>query len=89
MRRRRSEVVERSFAHVCETSGSRRSWLKGIVKMTKRDTMAIAARNRGLLMWKLFRMGKPRTMQSVGEGSKGEGKGLRIRVVREMASTVS
>ena len=73
--RRRSEVVERSFAHVCETGGSRRSWLKGIVKITKRYTMAIAARNLGLLMRKLFRIGKPRTMQSVGEGSKGEGEG--------------
>ena len=29
----RSEKVERSFAHVCETGGARRSWLRGIEKI--------------------------------------------------------
>ena len=32
LQRRRSERVERSFAHVCETGGSRRTWLRGIEK---------------------------------------------------------
>ena len=75
--RRRSEVVERSFAHVCETGGARRSWLKGLVKVTKRYTMAIAARNLGLLMRKLFGIGKPRTLQAGGkpDGSNGSNDG--------------
>ena len=68
LQRRRSEVVERSFAHVCETGGSRRSWLRGLAKIRKRYTMAIAARNLGLLMRKLFGMGKPRTLQMGGHG---------------------
>ena len=78
LQRRRSEIVERSFAHVCETGGGRRSWLKGLVTVTKRYTMAIAARNLGLVMRKLFGIGKPRTLQAGGkpdgaDGAKGEG----------------
>ena len=75
MQRRRSEVVERSFAHMCETGGSRRSWLRGMAKVMKRYSMAAAARNLGLLMRKLFGIGKPRTMQAGGspeEGGRGE-----------------
>lgn len=63
LQRQRSEKVERSFAHVCETGGSRRSWLRGLDKVRKRYAMAIAARNLGLLMRKLFGIGKPRTLQ--------------------------
>lgn len=36
MQRRRSEVVERTFAHICETGGSRRSHLRGLVNVSKR-----------------------------------------------------
>ena len=36
MPRRRSEVVERTFAHICETGGSRRSHLRGLVNVSKR-----------------------------------------------------
>ena len=32
LQRQRSEKVERSFAHVCETGGSRRTWLHGLEK---------------------------------------------------------
>ena len=31
LQRLRSEYVERSFAHLCETGGARRSWLCGLV----------------------------------------------------------
>ena len=75
LQRRRSEVVERSFAHVCETGGARRSWLRGLAKIRKRYTMAVAARNLGLVMRKLFGIGKPRTMQTGGppDGNGGTG----------------
>jgi len=43
LQRRRSEVVERTFAHVCETGGSRRSHLRGLVNATKRYLLAVAA----------------------------------------------
>jgi transposase len=66
LQRLRSEYVERSFAHVCETGGGRRTWLRGLEKVTKRYLMQVAAHNLGLLMRKLFGMGKPRTLQAAG-----------------------
>jgi transposase len=63
LQRLRSERVERSFAHVCETGGARRSWLRGIEKVHKRLLMTAAARNLGLVMRKLFGVGKPRVLQ--------------------------
>lgn len=67
LQRKRSEKVERSFAHVCETGGARRTWLCGLTKINKRYLMVAAARNLGILMLKLFGMGKPRTLQAAGE----------------------
>jgi hypothetical protein len=32
LQKKRSEYVERTFAHVCETGGGRRSWLRGLAK---------------------------------------------------------
>ena len=61
--RKRSERVERSFAHVCETGGSRRSWLRGLNKVRKRYSLAAAARNLGLVMRTAFGIGKPRVLQ--------------------------
>ncbi len=49
LQRLRSERVERSFAHVCDTGGARRSWLHGIEKVQKRYLIATMARNLGLL----------------------------------------
>ncbi len=66
LQRLRSEYVERSFAHVCETGGGRRTWLRGLEKLTKRYLVQVAAHNLGLLMRKLFGMGKPRTLQRAG-----------------------
>ena len=66
LQRQRSEKVERSFAHICETGGSRRTWLAGLDKINKRYLIVAAARNLGLLMLKLFGMGKPRTLQAAG-----------------------
>lgn len=60
LQRRRSEVVERSFAHVCETGGARRTWLTGIDNVRKRYTLQAAAHNLGLILRKLLGAGKPR-----------------------------
>ncbi len=60
LQRRRSEVVERSFAHVCETGGMRRMWLHGLENARKRYTLSAAAHNLGLILRKLLGWGKPR-----------------------------
>ena len=63
LQRLRSERVERTFAHVCETGGARRTWLTGIENVRKRYLMSAAAHNLGVLMRSLFRMGTPRGLQ--------------------------
>lgn len=62
--RLRSERVERSFAHVCDTGGARRSWLRGLEDVTKRYRIAAAAHNLGRIMRLLFGIGKPRALQA-------------------------
>jgi transposase len=66
LQRRRSEVVERTFAHICDTGGARRSWLCGLKNVTKRYRIAAAAHNLGRIMRLLFGIGKPKGLQ--GEG---------------------
>ena len=66
LQRLRSELTERSFAHVCETGGGRRCWLWGLADVTKRYVIMAAARNLGLIMRKLFGMGTPRGLQKGG-----------------------
>lgn len=66
LQRERSEKVERSFAHVCETGGCRRTWLRGIEKVRKRYLIAAMARNLGTIMRALFGIGTARSLQ--GEG---------------------
>lgn len=66
LQRKRSERVERSFAHVCETGGCRRTWLKGLDKVRKRYLVSAMARNLGLLMRALFGFGTARSLQAEG-----------------------
>ena len=68
LQRRRSEYVERTFAHTCETGGARRSWLCGLVNVMKRYLMQAAAHNLGLVMRKLFGIGTPRSLQGPRAG---------------------
>ena len=56
----RCERVERSFAHVCETGGARRTWLRGLENNRKKVRLADAAHNLGLILRKLLGSGKPR-----------------------------
>lgn len=51
--RQRSEMVERSFAHVCDTGGARRSWLRGEIDVSKRYLIAAAGRNLSRILRKL------------------------------------
>ena len=66
LQRRRSEVVERTFAHICDTGGARRSWLRGLIDVGKRYLMAAAAHNLGRLMRMLSGIGKPKALQDEG-----------------------
>lgn len=60
LQRLRSERVERSFAHLCDTGGARRAWLRGLEKVQKRYKIAATAFNLGRILRKLLGAGKPR-----------------------------
>jgi transposase len=66
LQRLRSERVERSFAHVCDTGGARRTWLRGFVNVTKRYLIHVAAHNLAVVLRALFGAGKPRCLQGGG-----------------------
>lgn len=61
--RQRGELLERPFAHLYETGGMRRVYLRGHQNILKRILLHAAALNLGLLMRTLFGVGTPRTLQ--------------------------
>ena len=60
----RSERVERSFAHTCETGGGRRTWLRGVVNVAKSYLSRAAAHNLAIIMLALFGIGTARSLQA-------------------------
>lgn len=63
LQRLRSEKTERSFAHLYETGGGRRVWIRGVEEACKRNVIHAAAHNLGLIMRKRFGVGTPRVLQ--------------------------
>ncbi len=61
--RRRGEYVERSFAHVYDTGGLRRTHLRGHPNILKRLLIHAGAFNLGILRRKVFGCGTPRGLQ--------------------------
>jgi len=61
--RKRGERVERSFAHVLETGGMRRTHLRGHENILKRMLIHVAGFNLGLVMRKVTGQGTPRGLQ--------------------------
>ncbi len=60
LHRRRGELVERTFAHVCETGAGRRTRLRGRENIAKRYILQAAAANLGLVMRNVLGAGTPR-----------------------------
>lgn len=69
LQRKRGEHLERTFAHVCETGGARRTRLRGRENVSKRYVLQVAAANLGLVMRTQYGWGTPR-------GWAGRGRGL-------------
>lgn len=59
----RTELIERSFAHMYETGGMRRTHLRGRSNILKRLLIHAVGFNLALLVRKCFGIGKPRTLQ--------------------------
>lgn len=64
LQKRRSEVVERGFAHVCETGGGRRMWLRGLENVRGRHLIRVPAHHLGLVMRQLFGFSNPRAFSA-------------------------
>lgn len=60
LHKKRCELVERSFAHVLDTGGMRRTYLKGREKVQKRYLLHVAGFNLSLVMRQIMGSGKPR-----------------------------
>ena len=67
LQRLRSERVERTFAHLCDTGGARRTWLRGLEKVQKRYLSAAMAYNLGRILRSLIGAGKPRYLAVLAE----------------------
>ena len=63
--KRRGERIERSFAHLYETGGLRRTHLRGRDNICKRVLIHASAFNLGLLMRELTGKGTPRGLQGL------------------------
>lgn len=63
LQRKRSELTERSMAHLYETGGLRRVHLKGRDNILKRLLVHAAGFNLALILRKLVGVGKPRRLQ--------------------------
>ena len=65
LRRRRAELAERSFAHLYETGGMRRTHLRGHENILKRLLIHGGGFNLGLAMRQCLGLGKPRRLQGL------------------------
>jgi transposase len=63
LQRRRSELTERTFAHMYETGGLRRLHLRGRDNILKRVLVHAGGFNLALVMRKMFGVGKPKQLQ--------------------------
>jgi transposase len=61
--RRRGEYVERTFAHIYDTGGMRRTHLRGHTNILKRVLIHAGGFNLGLIMRQLIGLGTPRGLQ--------------------------
>jgi transposase len=81
LQRLRSEYVERTFAHSCESGGGRRSSLRGVYDVGKRWLGHMAARNLGVLVRSITGVGTPRALQEEGSAAS-RSHGLMVALIR-------
>jgi transposase len=81
LQRLRSEYVERTFAHSCESGGGRRSHLRGVYDVGKRWLGQLAARNLGVIIRSITGVGTPRAFQAEGCAASGP-HGAMIALIR-------
>jgi transposase len=65
--RRRGMHLERSFAHILDAGGARRTTLRGLENLNKRFKVSAAIYNLSQLMRKLFGVGTPKQWAAMGK----------------------
>ena len=65
LRKKRGEILERTFAHAYETGAMRRTHLRGRQNILKRLLTHVSGLNLGLLMRRTFGIGTPRSLQGL------------------------
>ena len=65
--RRRGMHLERSFAHILDAGGARRTTLRGLENLNKRFKISAAIYNLSQLMRKLFGVGTPKQLVAMGK----------------------
>ncbi|GAB6164650.1 transposase [Thermostilla marina] len=65
LQRKRSVVCERTFAHVCDTGGSRRVWLRGLTEVRKWYLVRVMGYNLAVILRLLFGLASPRSLTRV------------------------
>ena len=65
----RAEIVERSFAHILDRGGMRRTWLRGRENVHKRYLLHVAGHNLSLLMRQIIGAGTPKEAMAAGYGA--------------------
>jgi transposase len=82
--RRRGEYLERTFAHLYDTGGLRRTHLRGHGNILKRVLVHVSGFNLGLMMRRLLGVGTPRGLQ----GRAAALIALLVTLWRTMATTM-
>ena len=65
--RRRGMHLERSFAHILDAGGARRTTLRGLENLNKRFKVSAAIYNLSQLMRKIFGVGTPKQLAAMGK----------------------
>jgi hypothetical protein len=91
LQRLRSEYVERTFAHSCESGGGRRTYIHGVYDVGKRWLCQLAARNLGVLIRSLTGVGTPRAHQTEGGDAARHGGAINalIRVLSRTRAVIT
>ena len=67
--RKRTQIVEWSFAHILGRAGMRRTWLRGRENVHKRYLLHVAGHNLSLLMRQIIGAGTPKEAMAAGYGA--------------------
>lgn len=86
LRKKRGELIERSFAHTCETGGLRRVHLRGHENILKRLLIHVGAFNLGLLMRALIGKGTPRGLQGLTQAALSAIRTLLARLLAALTA---